>query len=315
MVVPEGQLFQADFSQSSGVEHCFLLGSSSELWKWHRKLGHLRFDLLSCLSKLNLVQGLPRLRFDKELVCALCRHTKKVASSHLPLTDVMTERPCELLHMDLVGPDRVRSASGKWYVLVLVDDYSRYACVFFLEEKGEMFGFVRDHVLRLRNERHVDAIREIRSDNGSEFRSSCFETFCHDLGLEHQFSSPYTPPQNGVVERKNNTLCEMVRTMLDEHRTMRRFWANVVNTACYVPNRIYLRVHKKKTCDELMHGRTPNVIHFHVFGCKCFILKKGRSWTSWRLGWSMVFSLVMHLTLEHIVCSILKLTKSWRLAR
>jgi hypothetical protein len=75
-----------------------------------------------------------------------------VASSHLPLTDVMTERPCELLHMDLVGPARVRSASGKWYVLVVVDDYSRYAWVFFLEDKGETFGFVRDLVLRLRNE-------------------------------------------------------------------------------------------------------------------------------------------------------------------
>jgi hypothetical protein len=64
--------------------------------------------------------------------------------------------------------------------------------------------------------------------------------------------------------------------MLDEHRTPRRFWAEAVNTACYVSNRIYLRVHKKKTCYELMHGRTPKVSHFHVFGCKCFILKKGR---------------------------------------
>jgi transposase InsO family protein len=60
--------------------------------------------------------------------------------------------------------------------------------------KGEMFGFVRDLVLRLGNERHRDVIRAIRSDNGSEFKNSCFETFCHDLGLEHQFSSPYTPP-------------------------------------------------------------------------------------------------------------------------
>jgi transposase InsO family protein len=108
-----------------------------------------------------------------------------VASSHPPLTDVMTERPCELLHMDLVGLTRVRSAGGKWYVLVVVDDYSWYARVFFLEEKGETFGFVRDLVLRLRNERHEDAIRAICSDNGSEFRNSCFETFCHDLGLEH----------------------------------------------------------------------------------------------------------------------------------
>jgi hypothetical protein len=161
MVVPEGQVFRADFLQSSCVEHCFLAGSSSELSKWHRKLGHLSFDLLSCFSKLNLVRGLPRLRLDKELVCAPCRHAKMVASSHPPLTDVMTERPCELLHMDLVGPARVRSAGGKWYVLIVVDDYSRYAWVFFLEDKGETFGFVRDLVLRLRNERHGDAIRAI----------------------------------------------------------------------------------------------------------------------------------------------------------
>jgi hypothetical protein len=179
--------------------------------------------------------------------------------------------------MDLVGPARVRSAGGKWYVLVVVDDCSRYAWVLFLEDKGETFGFVRDLVLRLRNERHGDAIRAIRSDNSSEFRNSRFETFCcHDLGLEHQFSSPYMPPQNGVVERKNRTLCEMAWTMLDEHRTPRRFWFEEVNTACYMSNRIYLRVHKKKTCYELMHGRTAKVSHFHVFGCKCFILKKGK---------------------------------------
>jgi transposase InsO family protein len=67
----------------------------------------------------------------------------------------------------------------------VVHDYSRYAWVFFLEEKGETFGFVRDLVLRLRNKRHGDAIQEIRSDNGSEFKNSHFETFCHDLGLEH----------------------------------------------------------------------------------------------------------------------------------
>jgi hypothetical protein len=74
MVVPEGQMFRAAFSQYSGVECCLLAGSSSELWKWHRKLGHLSFDLLSHLSKLNLVRGLPRLRPEKEFVCAPCRH-------------------------------------------------------------------------------------------------------------------------------------------------------------------------------------------------------------------------------------------------
>jgi transposase InsO family protein len=111
------------------------------------------------------------------------------------------------------------------------------ACFFFSRIWGS-FGFVRDLVLRLRNERHIDAIRAIHNDNGSEFRNSHFETFCHDLGLEQQFSSLYTPPQNGIVERKNRTLCEMAQTMLDEHRTPRRFWAEAVNTACYVSKRI-----------------------------------------------------------------------------
>jgi hypothetical protein len=83
------------------------------------------------------------------------------ASSHPPVTDVMMDHPCELLHMDLVGLARVRSVGGKWYILVVVDDYYWYAWVFFLEEKGETFGFVQDFVLSLKNERHEDAIRAI----------------------------------------------------------------------------------------------------------------------------------------------------------
>jgi hypothetical protein len=84
-----------------------------------------------------LVREFPRLKFEKELVCASCRHAKMVASSHPPLTDVMTECPCELLHMDLVGPTRVRSAGGKKsYVLVVVDDYFRYEWVFFMKTMG-----------------------------------------------------------------------------------------------------------------------------------------------------------------------------------
>ncbi|WVZ71286.1 hypothetical protein U9M48_019888 [Paspalum notatum var. saurae] len=93
-------------------------------------------------------------------------------------------------------------------------------------------------------------------------------------GLEHQFSSPYTPPQNGAVERKNRTLVEMARTMLDEHRTPRRFWAEAVNTACYIVNRIFLRAFLGKTSYELRFGRQPSVKHLRAFGCRCLVLKK-----------------------------------------
>jgi hypothetical protein len=81
-----------------------------------------------------------------------------VAASHPPLTSVMIERPCELFHMDFVGPAHVCSAGGKWYIFVIMDDYSRYAWVFFLADKGEMFGFVRDLILRLKNERNGDPV-------------------------------------------------------------------------------------------------------------------------------------------------------------
>jgi hypothetical protein len=127
MIIPEGQIFGADFSRSLGPSRCLMAGPSCDFWKWHRWLGHLSFDLVSRLSGLDLARGLRKLMFEKDLVCAPCRHGKMVASPYPPLTDVMTERPTELLHMDLVGPARVLSVGGKWPVLVVVVDYSRYA--------------------------------------------------------------------------------------------------------------------------------------------------------------------------------------------
>ncbi|WVZ91058.1 hypothetical protein U9M48_037280 [Paspalum notatum var. saurae] len=272
-LLPFGQVFRVDLTSVSGPTRCLVASPSADIWKWHRRLGHLSFDLLVRLSSMGLIQGLPKLKAEKNLVCHPCRHGKMVAASHAPINQVMTTYPGELLHMDTVGPTRVQSVSGKWYVLVIVDDFSRFSWVFFMEFKYEAFGFVRDLVLKLRNESHK-AMRAIRSDNGGEFLNSHFENFCRDLGLEHQFSSPYTPPQNGVVERKNRTLVEMARTMLDEHRTPRRFWAEAVNTACYIANQIFFRAFLGKTSYELRFGRQPRVKHLRAFGCRCFVLKK-----------------------------------------
>jgi hypothetical protein len=102
MTAPEGQIFKADFSQSVGSSRCLVAGVSVELWKWHMRLDHLSFDLLSCLSGLDLVQGLPRLKFQKDLVCTPYRHRKMAATSHPPLTAVTTECPCELFQTWLV---------------------------------------------------------------------------------------------------------------------------------------------------------------------------------------------------------------------
>jgi hypothetical protein len=120
-------------------------------------------------------------------------------------------------------------------------------------------------------------IKKIRSDNGTEFKNSQIECFLEEEGIKHEFSSPYTPQQNGVVERKNRTLLDMARTMLDEHKTPDRFWAEPINIACYSINRLYLHRILKKTSYELLIGKNPNFSYFRVFGSKCFILnKRGR---------------------------------------
>jgi hypothetical protein len=119
-------------------------------------------------------------------------------------------------------------------------------------------------------------IKKIRSDNGMEFKNSQIEGFLEDEGIKHEFSSPYTPQQNGVVERKNRTILDMARTMLDEYKTPDRFWAEAINTACYSINRLYLHRILNKTSYELT-GKKPNVSYFRVFGSKFFILvKRGR---------------------------------------
>jgi transposase InsO family protein len=134
----------------------------------------------------------------------------------------MTEQPRQLLHMDTVGPSQVRSMGGKWYVLVIVDEYSRYSWVFFLESKDEVFEYFQSLVLRLNNE-HPNCLKAIHSDNETEFMNASFDQFCLEQSVDHQFSTPLVPQQNGVVERKKCTLVEMARMMLDEHRTPRRF--------------------------------------------------------------------------------------------
>jgi transposase InsO family protein len=211
--------------------------------------------------------------FESDLVCASCRHGNMIVASHSPVNTVMTEHSGQLLHMDIVGPYRVRSMEGKWYVLIIVDDYSRYSWVFFLESKDEVFDHFRSLALRLNNE-HPNCLKAIRSDNGTKFRNASFDEFCLEHDIDQQFFTPRVPQQNGVVERKNCILVEMASTMLDEHMTPRLFWADVISTACYISNRIFLRSILHLTPFELRFGRKSSVSHLRSFGCKFFVLKR-----------------------------------------
>jgi transposase InsO family protein len=245
-------------------------------WLWHHRLAHVGMKNLHKLQKGEHILGLTNVHFEKDRIYSACQAGKQVRVHHPHKNIITTDRPLELLHMDLFGPIAYISIGGSKYCLVIVDDYSRFSWVFFLQEKSQTQETLKGFLRQGQNEFGL-RIKKIRSDNGTEFKNSQIKGFLEEEGIKHEFSSPYTPQQNGVVERKNTTLLDMARTMLDEYKTPDRFWAEAINTACYSINRLYLHWILKKTSYELLTGKKPNVSYFRVFGSKCFILiKRGR---------------------------------------
>nr|GFA78539.1 retrovirus-related Pol polyprotein from transposon TNT 1-94 [Tanacetum cinerariifolium] len=198
-------------STSSPNPICLMAkATSSQAWLWHRRLSHLNFDTINLLSKNDIVVGLPKLKFFKDHLCSSCELGKaKRKSFHTKLTP-SSKWQLHLLHMDLCSPMRVASINGKRYVLVIVDDYSRYTWTHFL--------------------------RVVRTDKGTEFLNHTLHAYFVAEGIQHQTSIARTPEQNGVVERRNRTLVEAARTMLSAAKVPLLFWAEAIATACFTQN-------------------------------------------------------------------------------
>jgi transposase InsO family protein len=159
------------------------------------------------------ILGLTNVHFEKDRICSACQAGKQVGVHHPHKNIMTTDRLLELLHMDLFGPIAYISIGGSKYCVVIVDDYSRFTWVFFLQEKPQTQETLKRFLRRAQNEFEL-RIKMIRSDNGTEFKNSQIEGFLVEEGIKHEFSSPYTPQQNGVVERKNKILLDMARPCL-----------------------------------------------------------------------------------------------------
>ncbi|GJV09897.1 retrovirus-related pol polyprotein from transposon TNT 1-94 [Tanacetum coccineum] len=238
---------------------------------WHRRLGHANMQLIQSLASKELVRNLPKLKYDQHF-CDACKIGKQAHVSHKAKNIVSTTRCLELLHMDLFGPSAIRSYGGNRYTLVIVDDYSRYTWTRFLANKTEAFEEFEIFSKMIQNKLGCSIV-SIRTDHGREFDNEVqFGKYCDLNGISHNFSAPRTPQSNGVVERKNRTLQEMSRTMLNEQSIPQKFWCNAVDTSTYIINRVSIRRILGKTPYELLRGRKPNLNYFRVFGSKCFIL-------------------------------------------
>jgi hypothetical protein len=186
-----------------------------------------------------------------------------------------TSKAFELLHMDLFGPTTYTRIGGNKYDIMIVDDFTRYIWVFFLVDKCDVFDIFKKFIKRVQNEFET-TIKKVRSDNKNEFRNTRVDELYDELGIKHQFSAKYTPQSNGLVERKNGTLIDMTRSMLNEYNMSHSFWAEAINMACFYSNRLYCHKFLEKTSYEILNGRKPNIAYFRVFGCKCYILKDTR---------------------------------------
>ncbi|KAJ9541655.1 hypothetical protein OSB04_028161 [Centaurea solstitialis] len=268
-----GDLYLIYFDLLEPKEEICLVSSvkNEEAWLWHTRFCHLNFHNLDKLVRLKLVKGLPDIKFEKDHLCSACEMGKLKWSSHKTKSDPSYDKPLQMLHVDLCGPIAVQSLGGKKYILVLVDELSRYTWVEFVKKKSQV-PLLLINLLKRLQVLHGLQVRVLRSDNGTEFKNSVIEDYLTFVGITHNFSAPKTPQQNGVVERKNRTIVEAARTMLNTSSLPLTFWAEAVYTAYYTENRSLVVKRFEKTPNQLLFNKRPNIKFFYVFGCKCYVL-------------------------------------------
>nr|GEX78198.1 hypothetical protein [Tanacetum cinerariifolium] len=271
-----GQFCDADLEVAFRKSTCFICDLNGNdlltAWLWHRRLSHLNFDTINLLSKNDIVVGLPKLKFVKDHLCSSCKLGKaKRKSFHNKLT-LSSKRWLQLLHMDLCSPMRVASINGKRYVLVIVDDYSRYTWTYFLRSKDETPEVLINFLWLV--QRGLQAqVRVVRTDKGTKFLNQTLHAYFAEEGVLHQTSVARTPEQNGVVERWNRTLVKAARTMLSAAKVPLFFWAEAIATACFTQNRSLVIPHHEKTPYHIINDQKPSVKFFHIFGSICYIVR------------------------------------------
>lgn len=182
-----------------------------------------------------MVEGLPLIDRVEE-VCDGCALGKQCRHPFPQVANYRANSPLDLIHADLCGQIRPKTLGGKSYFLLLVDDYSRYMWVEFLTTKDEAFKCFKKVKVLAETEGRC-RLRAFRSDRGGEFNSIEFKEYCDENGVKHFTTTPYTPQQNGVVERRNRTVVEMARCLLKSKKVPGEFWGEAVRTAVYLLNR------------------------------------------------------------------------------
>jgi transposase InsO family protein len=212
---------------------------------WHWRLGYLNYNDLIKITNTEAIKDLPKIDRIEKRICGPCQLGKQTRASHKKTSSILTSRNLELLHMDPMGLTRTASLGGRKCILVIVDDYSHYTWVLLLWERSDTFNQAQKLFKKIKIEQNCSIMR-IRSDHGREFENFSFEEFCNQHGIKHEFSSPTSPQQNGIVEQKNRVIQEMAQVMIHAKDLAQHFWGEAVNIAYHIINRVYLKPETNK---------------------------------------------------------------------
>lgn len=243
------------------IERVNMVKEDSLGFEWHRKLGHPSYQNMYFLKEFLPDLCIPR---EKCEICIRAKHSKKPFKS----TEKHSDKPLQLIHMDVCGPFRKNSLGGHRYFVTFIDDFSKKVFIYTLSGKDEVFDKFKEFKAEAENQVEQQ-IKQIRSDNGREFKNRKFDELCKAEGIIHQTTIAYNPQQNGLAERYNRTILEKVRCMLLDANLPKSFWAEAAVTAVYLLNRVP-KGRNVKSPNEKWYKRSINLRDLRIFGEKAF---------------------------------------------
>jgi hypothetical protein len=250
------------------IPMCLKINKQDKTQLWHNRYGHLSVNGLKLLAQKNMVQGLPDLG-TMENKCTDCIIGKQQRDTIPKQAKWRASEKLQLVHSDICGPINPISNGGKRYFITFTDDYCRKTWVYLMKEKSEAFEIFKIFKALVENDSGC-MIQCLRTDRGGEYTSNEFNEFCKTQGIKRQLTAAYTPQQNGVSERKNRTLLNIIRSMMTCKNVPKKFWPEALKWATYVLNRSPTVSVKNVTPEEAWSGIKPYVHHFRVFGCLAY---------------------------------------------
>ena len=265
---------------------------AADLSLWHQRMAHVNAGGIRDMVKNGVVEGVNLDLKSDASECTACVYGKSTRAPVPRQGGSRSSKILDLVHTDVCGPFPVESLGGSRYFLSFVDDYSRYAWIYPIKAKSEVFGRLKQwlsmvermHETKVQTLQAGESLRNmiapdsndkvvkvLQSDNGGEYLSTQMIQFLQERGITHRLTTPRNPHQNGVAERMNRTLVELTRSMLHAKQVPKSFWAEALNVAVHIRNRVTSHSLPSRTTPyEILFGRKPNLSYLRVFGSRCW---------------------------------------------